>query len=230
MQNIQTTLETPEPFEDFAKDVEVHRGFADYLFSRPIERGDETNNSTKYELITKVLEEVFSYNKDGRDYTDYSLYVTGHSLGAALSQILAFTLAGSETGKRIIPSKNPITALTYASPECGTDSYRNAFNKLEKENQLRHLRVSNHGDAVPNLISSVFRFSDWTQPGVNIHIYTDKKADIGYNASIRYWFNPFQLILKHSPLEYRRNLLEKALNDNILEKSTEDFYSEYASK
>ena len=91
---------------------------------------DRTQAANEYEQITKNLKEIY------KGYTDYSLFVTGHSLGRALAQILAFTLAGSELGKRIIPSDKPVTALKYASPKCKGIPYMDAFNKLEKERKL----------------------------------------------------------------------------------------------
>ena len=155
--------------------------------------------------------------------------MTGHSLGGALAQIFAFTLAGSELGRRIIPQGNPITALTYASPQCGTKSYMEAFNKLENEKRLCHLRISNDGDAIPVGLSYLPCSGRLAQPGINIHVYPDKKADVAHNQMIMFLFNPFSpsyLLTKHSPGDYKDNLLNDA-NLDILSKSVEQLYAQY---
>ena len=226
MQNIQFAPKVPIPIAEFAKNVSVHSGFSNYLFRYTT--GD--NEKTKYEQILVTLKEVFNYKEGDKDYSDYSLYVTGHSLGGAITQILAFTLAGSKTARSIIPNGNPVTALTYASPECGTGNYREAFKKLEFENRLRHLRISNHGDGVPIAVSSINRLRDYTQPGVNIHLHKNKKADVTYNGNVRYWVNPFNALTKHSLADHKFNLLDNGKNEDILEKAVETFYEEYLFK
>ena len=228
LQDLKVREVTPPQVKEFAPNVKLHRGFSNYLFKMALVSNERTQAADKYEQITKVLEEIYSYKKLLKDYTDYSLFVTGHSLGGALAQIFAFTLAGSELGKRIIPKK-PVTAFTYASPECGGIPYMDAFNKLEKEGQLRHLRFSNQGDCVPILVSRLRPFiSKRGQPGINIHVYPDKKADVGYNQMIMFFYNLFNtsnVLTKHSPGDYKDNLLEH--NPDILAKSVEELYAQY---
>eukprot|EP00957_Ditylum_brightwellii_P176326 13426654-Ditylum_brightwellii.AAC.1 len=96
------------------KSIKVHKGFYNYLFEQKNDNGE-----TKFEHICELLEEVYRYKNDtnGRDYSDYSLYVTGHSLGGALAQLLAFTMAGTTQAQSFLPEGKPIIAVTYASPE-----------------------------------------------------------------------------------------------------------------
>ena len=119
-----------------------------------------TNNDegkSKFYQILATLKELYAYKDEeaGRDYSDYDLYVTGHSLGGALAQLLAFTLAGSKDSD-FLPK--PVTAISYASPQVGKSGYLRAFEKLEKDGKLRHIRVSNEGDVVPVAPSKLLGF------------------------------------------------------------------------
>ena len=228
MQNIKFVRKTPAEILEFAsEDVDVHAGFTNYLFKKPSRRDE----NTKYEQILDVLEEVYAYKAPGRDYSNYEMYVTGHSLGGALTQLLAFTLSGSPRAQSFLPAKKPVTAISYASPDCGTKGYLKKFTELEKENKLRHIRVSNNGDAVPILLSTGTFWASFKQPGVNVHLHPKKKADIAYNKIQRNFINPFTALDRHSPTDHRARLfLEDGLvNKDILSKSVEEIYSEYAN-
>ena len=65
----------------------------------------------------------YLYEKDV--HKDYQLYVTGHSLGAALAAYLAYTLAGRNDIMDIIPG--PVTAITFAAPQMANPNCNNAF-------------------------------------------------------------------------------------------------------
>jgi alpha-beta hydrolase superfamily lysophospholipase len=56
-------------------------------------------------------------------YPDYNIYMTGHSLGGALSTLLAFKLAALEDAR----VNKPITCLTIASPRVGNLDLQRAF-------------------------------------------------------------------------------------------------------
>lgn len=114
--------------------VLVHRGFYNYIFN---------NKRAKYDqAYDRILEDIRPFVEEG-----YKIYVTGHSLGAALSTLLAFKLAGSD--KSWIPK--PVTCISYASPFVGTDGFRTAFTLLEKMGLIRYLRVTNNRDFVPTI-------------------------------------------------------------------------------
>jgi hypothetical protein len=72
----------------------------------------------------------------------YVLYVTGHSLGGALSSIVAFFMACDPS----IPK--PVTCLNFASPRVGDASFLEACTALEKIQNLRYLRVVNEKDSI----------------------------------------------------------------------------------
>jgi len=109
--NLSATLEemkTPKLLRDNLegsrkKRVLVHCGFYEYLFNNKRAKGEQ-----RYDMI---LDDIKPFVEKG-----YKIYVTGHSLGAALSSLLAFKLAGSDLSW--IPK--PITCINYASPLVGS--------------------------------------------------------------------------------------------------------------
>jgi predicted lipase len=86
----------------------------DYLFGSR-KRIDPTS---KFDQILKNLYELLM------KHPDYKIYVTGHSLGGALSHLLAFKLAALEDSRI---NQQPITCLTIASPRVGNLDFRRAF-------------------------------------------------------------------------------------------------------
>ena len=57
-----------------------------------------------------------------KQHPDYRLYITGHSLGGALSTLFAFTVAASN-----FSIEKPITCVSCASPKVGGNCFRKAF-------------------------------------------------------------------------------------------------------
>ena len=74
----------------------------------------------------------------------YKLYVTGHSLGAALSTIVSFYLATEDD--EVIPK--PVTCINFASPRVGDHSFLEASTALESTGKLRFLRIVNDKDSI----------------------------------------------------------------------------------
>lgn len=114
--------------------VLVHRGFYNYIFNNKKADGDQ-----RFDMI---LDDIKPFVEDG-----YKIYVTGHSLGGALSSLLAFKLAGSN--KSWIPK--PISCISFASPFNGTAGFQKAFTQLEKMGLIRYLRITNDNDVVPTI-------------------------------------------------------------------------------
>ncbi|KAL7541154.1 hypothetical protein ACHAXR_010672 [Thalassiosira sp. AJA248-18] len=187
----------------------------------------KAENYSKVYQIIDVLEQLYACKDEaGRDYSDYELYITGHSLGGALTQLLAFVLAGSEEAS-FIPK--PINAISFASPIVGDKNYLEEFQKLEKDNKLRHIRVSNNNDVVP------YQVPGFRQTGVNFHVKEGKKMEVKY-------LNPKSLlsqcrfkssIPKHGLGSYFSRLYAKdkhgnLLNGDVLRKTIEQLYEDYA--
>jgi len=223
IQNFEFWGVLPDEVKGFAKEgTKMHRGFCDYLFEYKLKNEVET----KYERIVKSLREIYTSTKKGYDgIEDYSLYVTGHSLGGAMAQILAFTLAGSNLD--FLPKDKPVRAITFASPEVGDSGYVASFMELEKASKLRHIRVSNQGDAVP-IVFNLTPIHTFEQPGVNVHVYKDNEATVQYNKINKFFVNPFKASKRHTPLEYRQHLFGVKENENLINTSTRKLYEDYA--
>jgi hypothetical protein len=164
--NLSAQLEgvkTPKLLKDslkgeLKKRVLVHRGFYEYIFDNKRAKGDQ-----RYDMI---LNDIKPFVEEG-----YKIYVTGHSLGAALASLLAFKLAGSD--KSWIPK--PITCISYASPFVGTDGFRTAFTLLEQMGHIRYLRVNNDADTVPTIppFSLGWKKRLYKHVGINLRLYDD---------------------------------------------------------
>lgn len=59
-------------------------------------------------------------------YTGYKIYVTGHSLGGALSSLCAFQIA-AEAAKEGSNIPTPINNISIASPYIGDECFRKSF-------------------------------------------------------------------------------------------------------
>lgn len=92
----------------------------------------------------------------------YKLYVTGHSLGAALSSIVSFYLALDES----IPK--PVTCINFASPRVGDAMYLEASTALQASKQLRFLRIVNDNDSL-----ALVPFFNYFHAGYQIRLYKE---------------------------------------------------------
>jgi hypothetical protein len=116
--------------------------------SPPVLETDETTNKLeqleqqtsprpKCQIILEKIRELF------KDHPDYRLFIAGHSLGGALTTLMALEAGADEN----IPK--PVTAITSGAPKVGNLEFLKAFEELEKQNKLRCLQVTNDRDAVP---------------------------------------------------------------------------------
>ena len=181
----------------------------------------DSKGMTKLEQILSILKQLYAYKDDEHDYSGYGLIITGHSLGGALSQVLAFILAGT-LEKEGLPVKT-VHAITFASPRCGNPEYSKAFAALEKAGKLRHIRVSNAGDIV-----AVAPSIGYTQTGINFHVHPNKPMEVGYQINKTFCSQlNCGAAAKHGLLSYHPRLFR---NDNaeIIKMSVEELYAKYA--
>jgi predicted lipase len=194
----------------------VHKGFYCYLYGNT-QLGIDQRTISKAETILGELQALFL------KHSDYRLYVTGHSLGAALSTLFAFR-AAYDIG---IPIK-PIVNISFASPYVGDSEFRQHFEELEKQGKIRHLRVTNEDDVVP---LAPFVGLHWGLPilykhvGLNLKLYRNKgmfrksllkvsypQLDSWTNGMSRAWENRFfggitpLCAAYHSCVQYRNRL------------------------
>mmetsp|Transcript_22088 Transcript_22088/g.52563 ORF Transcript_22088/g.52563 Transcript_22088/m.52563 type:complete len:416 (+) Transcript_22088:127-1374(+) len=206
----------------------THNGFMQYLTT------SRKGESRPYlQRILTCLSEQFEENTElaGKDF---KLFVTGHSLGAALANLFAFRVAqlkkkGDESTK-YLPDR--VKALTFAAPCSGNVDFNKEYQVLEKEGFLRHIRISNAFDVVPtNNIIAPFSLlftgdtSLYTQNGVNLYLHVERKLDTYYRNTLEMGtqFSVTKSLSSHSIAEYHRRV---ALPENkeVYQKTVEEFY------
>ena len=103
-----------------SNNVYVHSGFYYQL---------HTNNV--YDNIVSKVNEILIENPD------YEVFVTGHSLGAALSTLFGYEFA--------LTTEKKISVVSFASPRVGNWNFKEDF---EKRNNLCHFRITNNRDII----------------------------------------------------------------------------------
>ncbi|EER88480.1 hypothetical protein BDA96_10G209600 [Sorghum bicolor] len=119
----------------------VHGGFLSLYTSS--DAGSEFN---KISARAQVLEEVRNLVEQYKDEVT-SITVAGHSLGASLATLNAIDMvANGVNGASSQPPPCPVSAVVFASPRVGDESFAAAFRSFG--DQLRALHVKNSGDQV----------------------------------------------------------------------------------
>ena len=134
-------------------DVFVHNGFYDQLHTNGV-----------YQKILTLLKVLLNA------VPHYSIYVCGHSLGAALSTLCGYELS------RDIPNK--ITVVNFASPRVGNIGFRE---KCNKKSNLCIYRITNDKDIV-----TAAPFINYKHVGTNIHV-SDTDIKIYKDCSYPWW-------------------------------------------
>ena len=188
--------QVPNPLASHASQEEFirfHNGFHDYLLetnSRGAKGANGEDLSEYQEILYHHVLPVL------RKYPGYKLYVTGHSLGAALATLFGF-YAATEADE-VIPK--PVSLFSIAGPYAGDASFRAAHQLLEAHGKLRHLRVSNHKDVVTIVPKMSFKFNIFDSTahvfalfkhvGVHIRMFEDETTpmEISYpRVRTGYW-------------------------------------------
>jgi len=103
------------------------------------------------------------------EYKDYSVFVTGHSLGGALSTMFSFRAAA------LGDFEKTITNVSFASPFVGDEVFRDKFIDLERKRRVRHLRISNYQDVVTLIPATTYPglsgVGFFKHVGMNIRLY-----------------------------------------------------------
>jgi len=86
--------------------------FVDYIFGKTKAEGD--GDKRKYDQILEDIMPLLEANPD------HKLYVTGHSLGAALSTVVSFFLSCEESIQK------PVMCINFASPRVGDAAFLKA--------------------------------------------------------------------------------------------------------
>jgi len=199
---------------DENKKIYVHGGFKAYLMGD--RKKAENIDTGKYKDIKDELVELYTSGEcDG-----YELIVTGHSLGGALSTLMAFNLASSSKIRKILGNK-PVVNISFASPYVGGKVFSEAFKILEKAGRIQHIRVSNETDVVPVAIIA----PNYMHVGINLHLDPVKDVILVYQGkrSFNSQFSPFQNAANHSLDEYDTRF--RKAKDQIESMAINDIYS-----
>jgi len=121
--------------------IKVHSGFYKQL----------TENNV-YDTIVSEVKKILEM------HPDFSIYITGHSLGGALSTLFGYMLSNE--------IDNQITVVSFASPRVGNYEWKQAFNA---KSNLTHYRVTNNRDIV-----TAFPVYRYHHVGHNIRLFDDK--------------------------------------------------------
>eukprot|EP00591_Stephanopyxis_turris_P000854 CAMPEP_0195517456 /NCGR_PEP_ID=MMETSP0794_2-20130614/10886_1 /TAXON_ID=515487 /ORGANISM="Stephanopyxis turris, Strain CCMP 815" /LENGTH=447 /DNA_ID=CAMNT_0040646269 /DNA_START=21 /DNA_END=1364 /DNA_ORIENTATION=+ len=215
--------------------VKLHRGFFDYLFSkdRYQERSHEAEDICKFRSIMVHIRDLLKANKG------YKLYVSGHSLGAALASLFALCASKSDQ------ISTPVTCVSVASPYVGDKNWRRAVMEAEKAGLLRYLRVANATDVVAHGPPFDLRLRLYKHVGINLRLENDgwfvrkpyakfqypggRVAEFAHAFQNTFLFNcgclPSRVLKMHSCPEYARRL--HASKDELHGLYLNDLYEEY---
>jgi hypothetical protein len=169
-----------EVVEEAGTPIRVHQGFLGYLFA---DRGlddkadDDKDNDSMYTNIRLNLVRLL----DQKHTTTNSLYVTGHSLGGALSTLASFFLACDKEINNRSVDWTGVKCISFASPIVGNVSFQRAFEVLQAkekyqstiakttdgERLFKNIRITNNRDMVPLLpFFSRYRHT----AGIHVHL------------------------------------------------------------
>lgn len=120
------------------KKVGVHLGFYNYMFKKP---NKEEVGKSKFETIQEHLDRF------QEAYPDFTLTVTGHSMGAALATLFSYIKVVEERNSSNNNQK-PIKCFVIASPRVGNENFARAFQELDHRGNIQFLRVAHNRDIV----------------------------------------------------------------------------------
>lgn len=165
-----------EHYEDKTSTIAVSSGFYDYLFRRRKDTG-----TVKFDEIANI---AYKYGHE-RIGDDFSLVVTGHSLGGALSTVFGFFASTDDRFTR----NGPVKVFNFGSPYVGGRRFVRAFQHQEKRKKLQLARFFNHNDIVAHLppnFEVTKHGGKFRHVGIGIRLYS---APFGLCSSLK-WHHP----------------------------------------
>lgn len=177
---------------------QVHEGFYKYLFGKT-KAGSNGSTKSKGEEIMGKIRSLVNGEKKG-----YTVLVTGHSLGGALSTLMATRAAALKE------FDSTIINVSFASPFVGDQQFRDNFYEMEQSNRIKHLRVSNYEDVVPLIPNTTF-------PGFDFHTY--KHVGVNLKLFKKSLLHPYHYHIsypkKGSLVNELRNTMQSSLLNGI---------------
>ena len=214
-----------DPFDGREETLRVFSGLYTYLFRKRKDTG-----TTKYEEIANM---VHKYGLE-RIGPDYKLFVTGHSLGGALTHFFSFFASTEER----FTKNGPVKAIAFASPYIGGHSWADSFRHQERSKKLQIVQVRNHSDCIPRMPAN-FRIGKrgplWRHVGIGVtlpgltrcgrwkplvHYWGKEKSCLdstihGFRRNILFHFSylrPWSINRSHTLFELQDRLMYGELN------------------
>lgn len=197
----------------------------DYLDGK--QNGEATS---KFDTIVGHLKALLA------EYPDFGIFITGHSLGGSLANLMAFQLASVSE----IPS--PITVITFGALLVGDVRFRKAFQLYEEKGRIRCVGVMNNGDIIPLLPPQGY-LTAYCMIGTKLLI-SDKKALLSQDPESRcllgayiknipshllHWWRLLHIVCcvkdfgdNHSVLAYSDNLTSEGVESTLKKLSLDE--------
>jgi len=138
-------------FVSFRGSINI-QNWIDNIHVSQIQPYDDINISVEkgfYNLFTNLKTDVIKEINDiSTEYKTNNLLITGHSLGGALSTLLAFELLYVEN------TDMNIKLITFGSPRVGNEYFVSTFNKLP----IYSNRITHHYDMVPHIPQEFLKY------------------------------------------------------------------------
>ncbi|KAM2039330.1 hypothetical protein ACFX1T_012785 [Malus domestica] len=184
---------------DFKQEVQVHSGFL------------RAYDSVRIRIVSLMKLAIGYFDDIAEPLDKWHVYITGHSLGGALSTLLALELSSSQIAKRGLIS---VTMYNFGSPRVGNKVFAEIYNKKVKDSW----RVVNHRDIIPT-IPRLMGYCHVAQP---VYLTTgDLKnalgnmelSEDGYQADVIGEYTPDVLVGEF--MKGEKELIEKILQTEI---------------
>jgi len=147
-----------------------------------------------------ILFSIASYISELDPFNKKEIWITGHSLGAALSKLLIPILIDN--------NKNIIGIYSFGSPKIGDKNFINYFDDLIQKNNIIFYNVINYGDLISYIPLNILGFSHETSSSI-ILLKENKIEQYSNIKEINYYFNLWNYIRCFINVDFKFDLESK---------------------
>jgi hypothetical protein len=126
---------------DASDDTRIHGGFWNTIFGNFEGQHDHKYWNSIVEAVNVAVNKI-----SGETNAKVPVYVTGHSLGAALASVALSVLAWSP--EQLSKKAKLVGAFTYGTPNVGNDTFKDKYNQNLQARDIKHFRIGNANDIV----------------------------------------------------------------------------------